>query len=237
VNKQITSVFWLARLRKAIPDEPQIRDVCARCNNGVLSDLDAYICRFFDSTLIQTPLRYERVAFEYDYHLLKRWLLKLSYNSARIHDSRDLTALEAVVPYILGETVPLGRSVQLFVQLMYPEPVPEEDRSASDGLGSQVVFEPTLNRVGHTFFTVEGIGRKLLRSIYLRSFSFYLAFFEPGRGRADQDDFAEIFTARMPETALLRPSKSKIEMLCNGTGAWTSFKSSQSNQVIFDDDA
>jgi hypothetical protein len=37
-----------------------------------------------------------------DDHRLKRWLLKLSFNSACIHHARDLFALEEMRPYILG---------------------------------------------------------------------------------------------------------------------------------------
>jgi hypothetical protein len=101
-NSQAQSAFWLRRLEKPIPSEPQIRDVCARCNNGVLSQLDTYICELFDRSFIHIPARYERVTFEYDYHRLKRWLLKISYNSARVHSAPDLEALEGTRPYVLG---------------------------------------------------------------------------------------------------------------------------------------
>src|SRR4051812_11135562 len=92
-NNQSQSAFWLRRLGKAIPAEPQIRDVCARCNNGALSELDTYICELFDRSFIHMPARDELVSFDYDYHRLKRWLLKMSYNSARIHSAPDLEAL------------------------------------------------------------------------------------------------------------------------------------------------
>lgn len=123
-NAQEPSYFWLARLKKDISNEPTIRDVCAVCNNGELSRLDAYICRLFDIAMVDIPQRHARVRFEYDYHLLKRWLLKMSYNSARIHDSRDLFALRALLPYIMGSQLMLGRSVDLYLQLVYPEDVP-----------------------------------------------------------------------------------------------------------------
>lgn len=132
-NSESGNAFWLARLQKEIPSEPQLRDVCAQCNNGVLSELDNYICRLFDATLFRTPNRYDLVAFEIEYHLLKRWLLKMSFNSARIHNSRDLEALESLLPYVMGGAHSLGRSVQLFVQLSYPEEIPEEDLQSHDG--------------------------------------------------------------------------------------------------------
>ncbi len=234
-NKQTSNAFWLARLQKEISNEPQIRDVCAQCNNIVLSELDEYICRLFDSTLVHIPEQHESVRFEYDYHLLKRWLLKLCFNSARIHSSHDLYALEAMLPYILGKNNSLGKTVQLFVQLLYPEEMPEEDLSANAPLERPLFFRPTMNRVGHIFFPDPGGGKKPLRAVYLRSFTFCLAFFKPGEARAVSNDFADHF-CRHFRAVLLHPSQSRVELLCNGTGAWTSFKGSR-DQLVFDDDA
>jgi len=235
-NKQTSNAFWLARLQKEISNEPQIRDVCAQCNNVVLSELDAYICRLFDRTLVYIPDQHASVTFEHDYHLLKRWLLKLCFNSARIHNSRDLYALEAMLSYILGKDNSLGKTVQLFVQLSYPEEIPEEDFGENAPSERPQFFRPTMNRVGHIFFRVHGVGQKLLRAVHLRSFTFFLAFFKPGEARAVSDDFAEHF-CRQSRAILLRPSQPKVELLCNGMGAWSSFKGSRGNQLVFDDDA
>lgn len=112
--------FWLNRLKQVIASEPQVRDVCANCNNGVLSELDSYICDLFDAQLIHMPKQHETVTFSFDYHLLKRWLLKLSFNSARIHDSPDRQALQVLRPYHHGSNL-LGRSTQLFLQLVHPK--------------------------------------------------------------------------------------------------------------------
>jgi hypothetical protein len=120
------SVFWLAKINKVIPNEPTVRDVCANCNNGILSALDGYICELFDRSFVTILKRYERLEFEYDYHRLKRCLLKICYNSARIHSSLDVIAFPPLLPYISGESDIQGRSVQLFCQLAYPAEVPDE---------------------------------------------------------------------------------------------------------------
>lgn len=231
-----TNRFWLARLQREIPNEPQIRDVCAQCNNVVLSKLDTYICSLFDETLVHIPRRDDRVCFEYDYHLLKRWLLKLCFNSARIHDSRDLHALEAMLPYIRGLNDRLGRSVQLYVQLSYPEEVPESDLVDDEDVENPVVFEPTCNRVGHLFFRVPRVGEKLLRAVHLRSFSFYLAFFKPDERRAVTEHFERVFTSHHRSTLRLHPSQPRVELRCDGIGAWESFRGSRVDRLIFRDD-
>lgn len=227
VNNQTSSFFWLSRLSREIPSEPKIHDVCATCNNVVLSRLDAYICKFFDTNLVEIPQRFEEVAFEHDYHLLKRWLLKICYNSARIHSSADSFALEAVLPYILGKDDHLGRSVQLFVHLLYPEQVPPEDRLPEFRSEEDHVFVPAMNRVGHMHFVVSGLGRRLLRTVHLRAFCFVLAFSKPGNPRSEQDFFAKLFQEQT-RSLLLRPSQPKVTLECNGMGAWTSFKYSRS---------
>ena len=234
-DEQSSNTFWLARLQKEIPNEPQIRDVCANCNNVILSKLDAYICCLFDNTLVHIREQHERVHFEYDYHLLKRWLLKLCFNSGRIHSSRDLFALDAVLPYIMGKSDIIGKSVQLFLQLSFPEIIPEEDIHVNVPPERPIICRPTMNRVGHSLFRVPGVGEKLLRTVHLRSFTFYLAFFKPNEKRGVSDDFADCFS-RYTRAVLLRPSQPKIELVCNGIGAWTSVKNSRSNKLVFDID-
>jgi hypothetical protein len=232
-NKQTANVFWLARLKREIPSEPKVRDVCALCNNGILSELDAYICTLFDTTLRHIPARHERITFEYDYHLLKGWLLKMSFNSARIHNSHDLFALEAVLPYIMGRANALGRSIQLYVQLSFPQEISKQDDLTPDDISQCPIFTPIIHRAGHMLFRVHGIGQKVLRAIHLRSFSFYLAFFRPNERRAVQDDFMNVFTTNMSSTVRLRPSIQTVELMCNGKGAWDSFRASRTSEFVF----
>lgn len=236
-NEQSENIFWLARLRRAIPSEPQIRDVCGRCNNGVLSKLDNYICELFDKSFSRVLARDERVRFEPNYHLLKRWLLKMSFNSARIHDSPDREALEELLPYILGVNERLGRSVQLFVQLLYPEVVPPDELDAPFQGTRGVLFEPCGNRVGLMYFLAPGTGRKLLRAVHLRSFSFLMAYWRPERGRQEQSDLEAVLTKQRAATVLLRPSQGAVELVCNGMGAWASFRDSRVTRLDFDADA
>lgn len=237
VNNQTENSFWLARLQRDIPSEPQIRDVCAPCNNVILSKLDSYICELFDSKFIQILNHCQKVIFEYDYHLLKRWLLKMSYNSSRIHNSMDREALAHLLPYILGKDERLGRSVQLFVQLVYPEEVHARELDENTDASEKLLFEPSINRVGHMLFRVHGVGEKILRTVHLRSYSFFLAYWPPGGNRAEQDDFEKTFISCMQGARLLRPSQDKVHLTCDGMGAWQSFRESRSTSFAFDDDA
>ncbi len=65
------------------PSELVIGDVCAECNNKKLSVLDSYICNLFDKYFNLYVESQNELIFEYDYELLLRSLLKITYNSSR----------------------------------------------------------------------------------------------------------------------------------------------------------
>jgi hypothetical protein len=94
---------------KILREGTAIRDVCFKCNNGVLSDLDNYGAKLFE-IYFKTPIPFDRgpIVFRYDYHKLLRWLLKLSYNDARTCGG-TMEAHELLIPYIMGK-----QNLQLF---------------------------------------------------------------------------------------------------------------------------
>jgi hypothetical protein len=228
------SRFWLQKIEKEIPKEPTVRDVCSDCNNGELAVLDGYICQLFDRSFAHVHKRYEKVVFEYDYHRLKRWLLKMCFNSARIHSAIDEIVLPPLLPYIMGKSESVGRSVQLYVQLSYPAEIPESLLDPEDL--RPMMHYPTLNRCGNLWFNVEGVGKKMLRAVHLQSFSFYLAFFPAGECRAALDHFTNAFLQQMQETVLLRPSRNKVTLICNGMNAWDSVAEARANKFVWNDD-
>ncbi|MGQ6048132.1 hypothetical protein ACUNHQ_01630 [Serratia sp. IR-2025] len=82
--------------------DPVIGDVCAECNNGVLSQLDAHFVTSFKNQML-TPLNSgDEITYEYEYDLLLRELLKISYNSARASKGGYYAraTLEKYIPYI-----------------------------------------------------------------------------------------------------------------------------------------
>lgn len=63
--------------------EMVISDVCAECNNTKLSELDSYFCSLYDSYFKEYHEEKKPFTFSYDYDLLLRSLLKITYNSSR----------------------------------------------------------------------------------------------------------------------------------------------------------
>jgi len=219
--------FWLARLGKALPNEPTIRDVCAGCNNGELSRLDNYICDAFDRYFSVIREHGEKVTLEYDYHLLKRWLLKMSYNSARISGS-DVPVFQPLLPYIMGQSASVGRSVKLFLDMTYPSQMTSDERPA----GRSSILRPEINRVG--FFAYQAsTGLSVLRAVHLRSFSFLLAFLPPTVSSASMQAFVEEFLFIRPSARELRASMSRVTLFCDGIDFWQSIQSSMSQSEKF----
>jgi hypothetical protein len=224
--------FWLRKIDQEIKGEPVIKDVCVGCNNGPLSLLDAYAVRMFDQHCAQILQKGEIVTFEYEYHLLKRWLLKMSFNSARLHLSKDLDAYGRLLPYILWGHQLTGRTVRLYLQLSYPGAVSQTDRDLYlEGGEEPKIWEPRLNRIGLVWLTLEG-RNKLLRMVHLQSYTFYLAFTEPGSGASAAKEFSAVFTRHSPGTVELLASRPKVTLSCAGLDAWRAFKGSRQNSLV-----
>jgi len=60
-----------------------ITDVCSDCNNNKLSPLDSYFCELYDKYFFKYIEDKSNLKFKYNYNLLLRSLLKITYNSSR----------------------------------------------------------------------------------------------------------------------------------------------------------
>lgn len=72
-----------------INSELIISDVCSDCNNNKLSVLDNYICSVYDRYFKYYQEKKKSFLFEYNYELLLRSLLKITYNSSRTVNKKD----------------------------------------------------------------------------------------------------------------------------------------------------
>lgn len=116
------AVGWNEVRKQMIGGEFKVKDVCVDCNNRVLGELDAHAKNLFkDAGLLVKNYKKETISFHYDYDLLLRWLLKVSFNSSRT-DGAHASIFEPYVNYILaGEPVPTRTKVALVAYLAAPE--------------------------------------------------------------------------------------------------------------------
>lgn len=108
---------YSARAGRSFLGDLTIRDVC---NNGPLSTLDDYACKLYDSNFQHFPEQLEEVAFSFEYSVLTRWLLKISFNSARSHSHGDAELLARYREMILAEGDSCPLYANFFLALVAP---------------------------------------------------------------------------------------------------------------------
>ena len=94
-------VNYLGKKHVLMARDLVIADVCADCNNKRLSVLDAYFCSLYDQYFKDFKEDLTPFTLTYDYDLLLRSLLKITYNSSRTV-TRDYNDFEKYREYILN---------------------------------------------------------------------------------------------------------------------------------------
>lgn len=99
-------IIWSdAAPQKVIESDIVIKDVCSSCNNGPLSELDAYALRLCLDLNKKFAESCGKFNFKYNYNMLSRWLLKVCYNSARANKClHDISLYKTTIEYILGQS-------------------------------------------------------------------------------------------------------------------------------------
>lgn len=87
---------------KLLWTEMVIADVCETCNSGPLSALDSYGAELYDRYFAHYYFGPEPINFECDYQRLAKWLLKLSFNAARMNRS-DHLRLSKYAQYLIDD--------------------------------------------------------------------------------------------------------------------------------------
>lgn len=84
IEGQDNVIGWREKPEKIVSGEAKIKDVCSNCNNIILSEYDSHAKKVLeDANIFQKNFLLKQTTFEYNYGLLSRWLLKVSYNSSR----------------------------------------------------------------------------------------------------------------------------------------------------------
>lgn len=98
------TIGWQEKPKKMISDEAKIKDVCSRCNNVILSELDNYAKNMLErSGFFSECFVKEQVKINYNYNLFSRWLLKVAFNSSRASEKK-LNFFDKYKDVILGQS-------------------------------------------------------------------------------------------------------------------------------------
>lgn len=150
--------------------DPVIKDVCSECNNGVLSNLDAAFVNLYHNYMSKPINAGDSVHFSFDYNLLLRELLKISYNSVRASKNayEATSILKRFIPYIIGKSQKnLGVMLSLLIVT---------SSNAIDPLSKNVIYklEPNLLRNGEVSGLHISSNIFITRLVAFNSFWFYL---------------------------------------------------------------
>jgi hypothetical protein len=187
VGKEDLETFNALRPTKHLKGDLEIKDVCEICNNGVLSDLDAYGKELYLRYWERSAYRNETIEFEYDYQRLVRWLLKLCFNSARAHNA-DVTILSKYARYILGlESEPAP--IVVYINLVVPTDGSTDPPTAAYRIfGSpNYIIEPLWFRLVQMRPDATLYSDVVQRQVYINSFCFSLFICDPGRERHESE--------------------------------------------------
>jgi hypothetical protein len=147
--------------------EAIIKDVCSECNNKNLSPLDDYLSQLYDSFFHKILSPGEAANFEFDYPLLLRALLKISYNSTRASDNEKSKILHAKFANFI---VKGGHARKIMLRLQ----IVTSSRAINLTDQSEHILAPELMRCGIVNYDGPLAHRFCVRMIAINSFWFYL---------------------------------------------------------------
>ena len=149
-------VGWNERAKKLLSSEGVIKDVCEDCNNVILGKLDASASRMIKSAGVLTENFTEKTAtLDYNYSSLMRWLLKVSFNSARAADNLAFR-FKKYIPYILGKDPVDPDDVFVLVGLSMPDYIPDYELKELKDLYPNGNLPRNSEGLSHPFFVRVG---------------------------------------------------------------------------------
>jgi hypothetical protein len=206
--------YWIDRLeKKMVGGEPTIKDVCRTCNNVVLSQLDEYGLQLYRRYFYRIAEQSDSVLFEFDYDRLLRWLLKMTYNSARANQASDLEALGRLRAYIIGNKV-RPRRIALFLTLLYRHRIPDKVmlEASQKQIDVSPTHDPDMLRIGHFVVNQAGWNPLLSRTIILQSYFFSLIVIQEKGPAAELQRLKSLFLRSWPKAVLLEPTRNRIRI-------------------------
>jgi hypothetical protein len=169
-------IGWNESAEKMLSDEAKIKDVCLKCNNENLSSLDNGGKKILsDAGLLVHNFDKNFIDLKYDFDMLMRWLLKISFNSART-DRVHSFIFEPFVDYILYGKNRIPRSrIALLVYFAAPEKLGPNQRNDPQYrmiTGGKDIFNPLIVRI--SYGRSSSSDDLLIRSVTFGALVFYL---------------------------------------------------------------
>lgn len=202
---------------KYINSEAVIKDVCEKCNNEYLSELDTYGKDFYTNNRLEKFYRKRVIVnIKYEYNLLLRWLLKISYNSVRLK-KEDLEWFEPLRKFLLtGNDQILKFKINLYVEIIKSHKIrSDEKKYLAPELHRWKFLPPDLYRAGRGNLSGSSeinVDEFLLRFVGINAFYFYLIFFKAGLNEIEIEKTHDLFKTKIKSAKMIDPKKDAISV-------------------------
>jgi len=200
-----------------------VKDVCRSCNSGPLSRLDDYGKELYERYFASPVYAGETVSFDYDGDRLLRWLLKVSYNSARAQNA-DVRVLRDYRKAMLGES-PLPNRIRCWLHLVPATCFDPKVRIARparrDEQGNPNVEEPLWFRIGQFRLPSYPAHFIVQRTVLINSFAFTLLIegVDSDWPSPEFDQWIKVFASGYPEAKPITPGVGNLTTTAGGDHA------------------
>lgn len=193
---------------KFLQSDPVVKDVCGECNNVKLGSLDDYAKGLYFGAFLEDVYHGEKKAVRFDYESLLRWLMKVSFNSARIHGSNP-EVLAAYSCQMLGEEA-LSTDLMVFVMAVSPTAYSGGEPGLARRNGSGEKIEPRWFRLGA--FGVENSDwfNWIFRHVLINGYCFFIAIPKVGTDFAKEREKVKADLRKKGYGTLLKPTGSTL---------------------------
>jgi len=203
---------WREKPQRIVEGEAVIKDVCERCNNVVLSELDAHVKNLLEKAGLFTKcFLKEYVTIDYNYNLLSRWLLKVAFNSSRA-SGRQLRVFDKFKNVILGKSSDFSEFV-ISAGLFKPLKLTPEQK---EEYGKYLDVDPS-GYVNPFFPRISWSESELLeisvKQIVIGAFIFHVVVFENGLPRERRKQLAREYLNICEGMTLIRKNKSQAKII------------------------
>jgi len=212
VKPEVTSHYFSERIpSKFTEGELTVKDVCAKCNNGVLSELDEYQTKWAQKHADKFFFRGESIVMSYEYDTMLRWMLKFAFNSARVHNAADTNLLMRFRGYMLGRAKRPAR-IRLSTGLIHSfiPTTPEEIAAVGDKPLHPDLMRSSVMMVNFTSKYVFSV-----RRVSLAAFAFLVVAFEPSAPASELKSLTTLIDREYPGFRVLSPTESTCKLIAS----------------------
>jgi len=206
---------WNEIAKKTISGEAKIKDTCEYCNNIVLGRLDEYAKEFlFQHGILNDVFLSEHVELNYDYNLLFRWILKLSFNAVR-QDGTQAPLFTQAIPYMLGSVVEGPFNMDVVAQILKPVQHSVEEVKMLSGLGVPVSdcgkTNPFIVRIGKAEVSGSN-GGFIIRTVIMGALIFYILIYDDRQSTIFREQVLSTFMKNLKSGTLLQKNSSSAHL-------------------------